>query len=46
MATNRLQAEFIHPGVAHSAESIAFVKAKIEAKEQPWAKAWQDGYLP
>lgn len=34
------QAEFVHPGVAHNAKSIAFVKAKIEADEQPWANAW------
>ena len=32
--------EFTHPGVAHSQESIDFVKAKIAAEEQPWAAAW------
>ena len=34
-------AQFVHPGVAHSSESIAFVKSKIEAKEQPWLKTWE-----
>ena len=31
--------EFAHPGVAHSAEDIAFVKQKIESKQQPWFNA-------
>lgn len=34
-------ADFVHPGVAHSAESISFVKAKIAEGEQPWATAWK-----
>ena len=34
-------AQFVHPGVAHSSESIAFVKSKIEAKEEPWYRNWQ-----
>jgi len=34
-------AEFTHPGVAHSQESIDFVKTKIAAKEEPWFTAWQ-----
>ena len=33
--------QFVHPGVANSAQSIALVKAKVEAKEQPWADAWE-----
>lgn len=33
---------FIHPGIAHSQQSIDFVKKKIAAKQQPWIKAWQD----
>ena len=33
--------QFVHPGVAHSWQSIAFVKAKIEAKEAPWLRNWQ-----
>lgn len=32
---------FVHPGVAHSAESIAFVRAKLDAKQQPWTDAWE-----
>lgn len=42
LATPQVRAEFVHPGVAHSAGSIALVKAKIEANEQPWAKAWHE----
>ena len=34
-------ADFVHPGVAHSKESMAFVKAKIEAGEQPWKGAFE-----
>lgn len=33
--------EFSHPGVAHSQESIDFIKSRIAAGEQPWAAAWQ-----
>ena len=33
--------KFVHPGVAHSKESIAFVKSKIEAKEEPWYRNWR-----
>jgi hypothetical protein len=32
---------FVHPGVAHSNESIEFIKTKIEAGEQPWSLAWE-----
>ena len=32
--------EFVHPGIAHSAEGIEFVKAKIAAGEEPWSTAW------
>lgn len=34
-------AEFTHPGVGHSQESIDFIKSKIEAGEQPWSAAWE-----
>ncbi|MGI9239912.1 MAG: alginate lyase family protein [Verrucomicrobiales bacterium] len=33
-------AEFAHPGVAHSRESIAFVRSKIDAGAAPWSAAW------
>lgn len=36
-----LAKEFVHPGIAHTKESIAFVKAKIAANEQPWADQWK-----
>ncbi len=35
------EAEFVHPGIAHSQASIDFVKAKIEVGEEPWATAWK-----
>ena len=35
------QAEFTHPGVAHSQADIDFVKAKIALGEEPWASAWR-----
>ncbi|MEM7392465.1 MAG: alginate lyase family protein, partial [Verrucomicrobiota bacterium] len=31
---------FKHPGIAHSKESIQFVRTKIAAGEQPWSTAW------
>lgn len=33
--------DFVHPGIAHSRESISFVKEKIAAGEQPWTAAWE-----
>ena len=36
-----VQTQFVHPGVAHSRQSLAFVKAKIDAKEEPWLRNWQ-----
>ena len=35
-------ADFAHPGIAHSKESLGFVKGKIEAGEEPWKGAWED----
>jgi hypothetical protein len=34
-------AEFAHPGVAYSGDSIAFIRGKLAAKEQPWTRAWE-----
>lgn len=40
--TSVAQAEkFNHPGIAHTSESIQFVKSKIQAGERPWADAWE-----
>lgn len=33
--------QFVHPGVAHSRDSIAFVRQKVESGEQPWETAWE-----
>ena len=33
-------AQLVHPGVAHSSQSIAFVKSKIDAQEEPWLQNW------
>ncbi|WP_235951858.1 glycoside hydrolase family 97 catalytic domain-containing protein [Crateriforma spongiae] len=35
-------AEFQHPGISHTADDIAFVKAKLASGHQPWADAWKD----
>ena len=32
---------FVHPGLLHSREELAFVKRKIAAGEQPWKTAWE-----
>jgi len=40
-AQGSIASDFVHPGVAHSAPSMAFAKQKIEAGEQPWANAWK-----
>lgn len=37
----RAQREFTHPGIAHSAQSLEFVKSKIASGEQPWLGAWE-----
>lgn len=41
MIAAALEAGFVHPGVAHTAESIAFVRAQLDAKQQPWTGAWE-----
>ena len=41
-ATAPAHGEFVHPGVSHTRESIAFVKGKIAAGEQPWTRAWEE----
>ena len=35
-------ADFVHPGILHSKESLAFTKEKIAAKEKPWIDLWDD----
>ena len=40
-ATRTANAEFTHPGVAHTQSKIDFVKAKLAAGEEPWATAWR-----
>ena len=42
IAGHAVAADFVHPGIAHSQESIDFVKAKIAAGEEPWATAWKN----
>ena len=34
-------ADFVHPGVLHSKESLAFTKEKIAAEEEPWNSLWR-----
>ena len=32
---------FIHPGIAHTDQTLELIKRKIEAEEQPWQDAWE-----
>ena len=32
--------KFVHPGIAHTAESIELTKQKIKSDQQPWKDAW------
>ena len=32
---------FIHPGLLHSREELAFIKKKVDAGEEPWKTAWE-----
>lgn len=32
---------FVHPGLLHSKEEIAFIKGKISSGEEPWKSAWE-----
>ena len=32
---------FVHPGLLHSSEEIAFVKEQLAAGKEPWKSAWQ-----
>lgn len=34
-------AAFRHPGLLHSKEELAFIKARIQAGDMPWADGWQ-----
>ena len=31
---------FVHPGVYHNADDLAFMRGKIEARAEPWYGAW------
>ncbi|MFC1766028.1 hypothetical protein ACFL6U_28615 [Planctomycetota bacterium] len=33
-------AEFIHPGLLHNRAELDFIKAKVQAKEEPWISGW------
>lgn len=39
--SHALRAEFVHPGIAHSQQSIHFAKQKVAEGEQPWSDAWK-----
>jgi hypothetical protein len=32
---------FVHPGILHNRSDLDFIKAKVEAGEEPWKSAWQ-----
>lgn len=33
--------EFVHPGIYHNADDLAFMREKIETKAEPWFGAWK-----
>ena len=33
---------FVHPGLLHSKEELAFVRSKLASKREPWESAWRD----
>jgi hypothetical protein len=41
LAATGVAADFVHPGVAHDAARLAFVRARVGAGQQPWADAWE-----
>ena len=41
VSSSLARAQFVHPGIAHSRESITFVQQQIEAGKQPWTTAWE-----
>ena len=32
--------EFVHPGMLHNKDDLAFIKAKVAGGEEPWKAAW------
>ncbi|MGE9269336.1 MAG: alginate lyase family protein [Verrucomicrobiales bacterium] len=34
--------DFVHPGISHTKSQLDFVRDKIRAKEEPWARSWKD----
>ena len=32
---------FVHPGLLHSGEELAFIKQKLASGEEPWKSAWE-----
>ena len=34
-------AEFIHPGLLHNKAELDFIKAKVQAEEEPWISGWK-----
>ncbi|GAB5405207.1 MAG: hypothetical protein Aurels2KO_34380 [Aureliella sp.] len=36
------QAEsFVHPGLLHTSDELAFIQQRIESNQQPWTSAWE-----
>ncbi|MSU24700.1 MAG: hypothetical protein EXS32_12875 [Opitutus sp.] len=35
-------APFVHPGLLHTREELAFVRQKVAGDEEPWKTAWEN----
>ncbi|MDQ8191056.1 alginate lyase family protein [Roseibacillus persicicus] len=42
LASTLAKADFTHPGVAHSQDSLDFVRRMIAEEKQPWKQAWEE----
>ena len=41
-ATTANSKPFVHPGIAHTDQSLKLIKRKIESNAQPWSNAWAE----
>ena len=41
-ATNHDSQPFVHPGIAHTNQTLDFIKLKIASGAEPWNEAWEE----